>query len=229
MCGRLLVSVSTEEQKNVGLHTLRQHLFAVFIQSLQHSLLKLLAWHERPASLAVLQSPPRSPTGRHGSFQASGQKPNQNMWEVFSAVRKDTHFGFPTGLKFGLLEVFSDINGSMISELQPVHFAHVSIGDVSALQWSYCRGPTEVQDCLSLHPKQHSTLHFKIKISTPKINILSPVTFVPGFPSHARTHTTRYGRKWNLDLSKVLTHVSIQVHLQELVFIRSVISLLHAL
>jgi len=43
MCGRLLVSVSTEEQKNVGLHTLRQHLFAVFIQSLQHSLLKLLA------------------------------------------------------------------------------------------------------------------------------------------------------------------------------------------
>jgi len=174
---------------------------------------------------------PALPCGGSECYKPVGRSPTKTC-EKYSLQSEKIHIlASPLDWRLDsmILEVFSDINGSMISELQPVHFAHVSIGDVSALQWSYCHGPTEVQDCLSLHPKQHSTLHFKIKISAPKINILSPVTFVPGFPSHARTHTTRYGRKWNLDLSKVLTHVSIQVHLQELVFIRSVISLLHAL
>ena len=43
VCGHLLVSMSTEDQKTAGFHTLGQHLFAVFIQSLKRSLLKLLA------------------------------------------------------------------------------------------------------------------------------------------------------------------------------------------
>lgn len=204
---------------------------AVLIQGLKCTLFELLwllwkscSWH------APQGSPPRLCHRTAPTKPVSSSPNKQNTWKMCSADRKDKYFGLISELRVGLDALESILWPKWFYDPMNCGQFTVSISltlcpsEISIFSDEVCcHGPTEVQDSKSLHPKQHCRVRFEIKISAKKINILSPVTFIPWFPSHTRAHTTRMGG------NEVLTRVCIQVDLQELFLISSVISLFHAL
>lgn len=229
--GDIWLPSGVQEHRTIAFHTLRQLLFAVLIQGLKCTLFELLwllwkscSWH------APQGSPPRLCHRTAPTKPVSSSPNKQNTWNMCSADRKDKYFGLISELRVGLDALESILWPKWFYDPMNCGQFTVSISltlcpsEISIFSDEVCcHGPTEVQDSKSLHPKQHCRVRFEIKISAKKINILSPVTFIPWFPSQTRAHTTRMGG------NEVLTRVCIQVDLQELFLISSVISLFHAL
>lgn len=204
---------------------------AVLIQGLKCTLFKLLwllwkscSWH------APQGSPPRLCHRTAPTKPVSSSPNKQNTWKMRSADRKDKYFGLISELRVGLDALESilwpkwfydpmncgQFTGSISLTLCP---SEISIFSDEVC----CHGPTEVQDSMSLHPKQHCRVRFEIKISAKKLIswVQSPLS-----PGSLLIHVhTQHGTGGN----EVLTRVCIQVDLQELFLISSVISLFHAL